>query len=220
MQNRTRVAREVRPALPEFSPGPANIVMTAERPRGDAIGSRPTPRMPPRFALGQRSHMLGRRGKRMAYLTLIGLTMLMLPTGSIVIDAGTSHAPWLLLVGKWFVFWAVGVRLLVAGLRQYLQPAFTSREILGIAGSDADVLVRELGGANAAWGVVGLAALLMPSFVLPTALGAGIFYAVAGIEHMRADHRGRNATIALVSDLWVAAILLGFAAISLCTGRS
>lgn len=155
----------------------------------------------------------------MAYLTLVGLTMLVLPVGSILIDAGAGPAPWLWLVGKWFVFWAVGVRLLVAGLRQYLQPAFTSREILGIASRDADVLVRELGGANAASGIVGLASLLAPSFVLPTALGAGIFYAVAGIEHVRATHRGRNATIALVSDLWVAAILLGFAGVSLAGGR-
>ena len=30
------------------------------------------------------------------------------------------------LVGKWFVFWAVGARLFIAGIRQVIQPAFTA----------------------------------------------------------------------------------------------
>jgi hypothetical protein len=147
----------------------------------------------------------------MLYLLVVGLTMFVLPVASIATDAGITHAPLLWLIGKWFVFWAVGVRLLLAGARQYLQPAFTSRDIMGIEGSEAYVLVRELGGANIASGVLGLVSLVMPSFVLPTAIGAGIFYAIAGIEHVRADHRGRNESIAMISDFGVAAILIGFA---------
>ena len=82
----------------------------------------------------------------------------------------------------------------------------------------AYLLVRELGGANLASGVVGLASLAMPSFVPPAALAAGIFYAVAGIEHVRSKHRGTNETIALVSDLFIAVVLLGFAAAALLRG--
>ena len=33
------------------------------------------------------------------------------------------------LIGKWFVFWAVGVRLLLASSRQVAQPAFTAQTI-------------------------------------------------------------------------------------------
>jgi hypothetical protein len=147
----------------------------------------------------------------MLYLLIVGLTMLVLPVASIVIDAGITHEPMLWLIGKWFVFWAVGARLLVAGVRQYFQPAFTSRDIMGIETPEVYVLVRELGGANIASGVLGLASITMPSFVLPTAIGAGIFYTVAGIEHVRVDHRGRNETIAMISDFFVAVILIGFA---------
>jgi len=145
------------------------------------------------------------------YILVVGLTMLVLPVASIAIDAGTTHAPLLWLIGKWFVFWAVGVRLLLAGIRQYFQPAFTSRDIMGIETPEVYVLVRELGGANVASGIVGLASLAMPGFVLPAAIGAGIFYAVAGLEHVRSGHRGRNEWIAMVSDFFAAAILLGFA---------
>jgi hypothetical protein len=63
------------------------------------------------------------------------------------------------VVGKWWVFWAVGVRLLSAGIRQILQPRFTSETILGIKGAEVLMVVRELGFANAAIGTVGVASL-------------------------------------------------------------
>jgi len=154
----------------------------------------------------------------MLYALVVGLTMFALPLGSIGLELHFGAADWLGLIGKWFVFWGVGVRLLIAGLRQYLQPGFTSRDIMGIDSPEAYLLVRELGGANLASGVVGLASLAMPSFVPPAALAAGIFYAVAGIEHVRSKHRGTNETIALVSDLFIAVVLLGFAAAALLRG--
>jgi hypothetical protein len=154
----------------------------------------------------------------MLYALVVGLTMFALPLGSIGLELHFGAADWLGLIGKWFVFWGVGVRLLIAGLRQYLQPGFTSRDIMGIDSPAAYLLVRELGGANLASGVVGLASLAMPSFVPPAALAAGIFYAVAGIEHVRSKHRGTNETIALVSDLFIAVVLLGFAAAALLRG--
>jgi hypothetical protein len=157
-------------------------------------------------------------GGQMVYLVVVGLTMFVLPVSSIVIDAGLHHTPWLWLIGKWFVFWSVGARLLLAGLRQYTLPAFTSRDIMGIESPEVHVLVRELGGANIASGVLGLASLAMPSFVLPTAIGAGIFYTVAGIEHARADHRGRNENVAMISDIFIAIVLLGFAASWITSG--
>lgn len=147
----------------------------------------------------------------MKYPLVVGLTMFALPLASIAMEAEAKDMSLWWLVGKWFVFWAVGVRLLIAGVRQYLQPAFTSRDIMGIESTEVYILVRELGGANIASGVLGLASLSIPSFVLPTAIASGIFYAVAGIEHVRSRHRGRNETIAMVSDFFVAIILLGFA---------
>jgi hypothetical protein len=155
----------------------------------------------------------------MVYLLIVGLTMFVLPVGSVVIDANATHGPWLWLIGKWFVFWAVGARLLLAGLRQYFQPSFTSRDIMGIESPEVFVLVRELGGANAASGIVGLLSLGVPTFVLPTAIAGGLFLAVAGLEHVRSSHRGRNETVAMVSDIFVAAILLGYAGSTVLIGK-
>jgi hypothetical protein len=54
--------------------------------------------------------------------------------------------------------------------------------------------------------------LYAPSFVLPSAIAAAIFYAVAGFEHVRSGAHGRNERIALVSDFFIALVLAGFAA--------
>jgi succinate dehydrogenase/fumarate reductase cytochrome b subunit len=80
------------------------------------------------------------------------------------------------------------------------------------------VLVRELGGANIASGIVGIGSILMPTFVLPSAISAGLFYAVAAMEHVRSTHRGANENIALVSDIYIAIILICFTVAALFHG--
>ena len=62
------------------------------------------------------------------YLFIVIALMLVLPLISIVAqilltDHGALHgAAYLAVVAKWYVFWAVGARLSLAGLRQIVQP--------------------------------------------------------------------------------------------------
>jgi len=145
--------------------------------------------------------------------------MLLLPIGSIGVDHFCFHAsaPPMLLVGKWFVFWSAGVRLFFAGLRQFFQPGFTAHEIFHIKGEDALPLVRELGVANVAIGVVGIASVAKLSFVLPVAIIAAIFYGIAGIRHFAEKGRTRNESVAMISDLWVSLVFaayIGFVALA------
>ena len=111
------------------------------------------------------------------YLAVVFLTMFALPVGAIAIEHSLLHsvAPVMALVGKWFVFWAAGVRLALAGLRQYFEPRFTAEEIFGVKGDGPLALVRELGIANFATGTVGILSLLRPDFVAPVAIAATIF---------------------------------------------
>jgi hypothetical protein len=148
------------------------------------------------------------------YLATVLLLMLIFPVGSIFAERMFFHsaAPPMMLVGKWFVFWGAGARLFFAGLRQFFQPQFTSKEIFGIESNDALPLVRELGIANFATGVVGLLSLSKPSFVLPVAIAAGIFYGVAGARHVAQAGKSRNEKIAMVSDLFVAVVFVAYLA--------
>jgi hypothetical protein len=142
------------------------------------------------------------------YFITVLLLMLILPAASIGAEYAYFHgaAALLPLIGKWFVFWSAGVRLLLAGLRQFFQPRFTSEQIFNIKSDDVLPLVRELGIANFATGVVGMASLAKPSFVLPVAISAGIFYGIAGIRHVAGRDRTGNENIAMVSDLFACLI--------------
>ena len=51
------------------------------------------------------------------YFAVVILLLLIFPVASVVVDAATSGntVSILFLMGRWFVFWAVGVRLFIAG---------------------------------------------------------------------------------------------------------
>jgi hypothetical protein len=146
------------------------------------------------------------------YMAIVVLLMLILPVGSIAIEQVWLHstAPLLLLVGKWFVFWSVGVRLLLAGVRQLVQPEFTASEIFHLEDEAALPLVRELGVANLGTGFAGVASIVWPSFTVPIAISAGIFYGIAGLRHMAEPGRSANETVAMASDLFVFLVLAVF----------
>ena len=143
------------------------------------------------------------------YLAIVIALMLVLPIASGLIDVffGNNGAFALGIFLKWFVFWSVGMRLLLAGLRQIFQPKYTAEVILGIKSADSLFLVRELGFANAAIGSAGLGSLLVSSWITPVALTGAIFYGLAGINHC--FHKNRNAlqNLALVSDLFAGLLL-------------
>lgn len=149
------------------------------------------------------------------YFIVVLLFMFVAPIGSIYAGHLHSAAPLIALTGKWFVFWSVGVRLLLAGLRQYFQPGFTAKEIFHIEGDGVLLVVRELGIANFCAGIVGVLSLLYPAFVLPSAIYAAIFYGIAGFRHIAEKNKSANETVAMVSDLFVFAVLAGYVALTL-----
>ena len=146
------------------------------------------------------------------YFVSVLLLTVVLPLGSVYADQAILHnsLPLMLLIGKWFAFWAGGVRLLIAGIRQQVRPRLTSEGIFGITSDDPLPFVQELGMANVSMGVIGVIAPFVAAFILPAAMVGGLYYAQAGIGHIR--HGGRNAqrNLAMISDLFVAVMLLGY----------
>jgi hypothetical protein len=144
------------------------------------------------------------------YLAMVIGTMLVFPLASIVLEGfAYDHAVFeAALVGKWFVFWAVGVRLLIAGLRQIFQPRFTAETILGVKDADATLIVRELGFANTAIGIAGVASLFLAGWMLPLAVIGAIFYGLAGINHAKHRNKNRLQKVAMISDFYAAVVLL------------
>jgi hypothetical protein len=123
------------------------------------------------------------------YLIFIILLLFIFPAASVLIEAlrAGSGADWMLLLGKWFVFWAVGIRLFIAGLHQVFQPRFTAETIFEIKDEAVHAVVREVGFGNISMGVLGLLSLAEPRRVVPAAIVGGLlasamFFAASGIS--------------------------------------
>lgn len=146
------------------------------------------------------------------YLASIVLLMLVLPAAGVIVEAlwFGSAADVVLLVGKSFVFWAVGVRLFMAGVRQVAQPQFTAESIFEIKDRAAFGIVRELGFANLSTGTLGLASLAVPAWVVPAAIVGGLFYGLAAAGHALRGKRNFNEQTALISDIFAFVILAFF----------
>lgn len=153
-------------------------------------------------------------------ISTLGFTVV-LPLLSVLIEllaTGGSADP-MQLVGKWFTFWAGGVRLFAAGLSQVIRPDFTAQTILGAGGNrGANQIVQELGFGNLSIGLIGLLSLLLPAWILPAAVAAGLFYALAGVRHVSKKNKNAKELMATVTDLFVAVALLAFAVYSLASG--
>jgi hypothetical protein len=147
------------------------------------------------------------------YVPMVIALMLVLPLISIVAQlmladhSALAAASNLAIVAKWYVFWAVGVRLSLAGLRQIFQPRYTAETILGLKGSESLFFVRELGFANISMGSIALISLFAPSWVKPAALVGALYYGLAGIYHCFHRNRNKLENVALVSDLFAAVVL-------------
>lgn len=153
------------------------------------------------------------------YYAMIALLMVILPIGSVLVEWLTTNIPLIFLIGKWFTFWTVGIRLLVAGIKQFTSPSFTAETIFETKDEGAKKIVTELGVGNMAIGLIGTASLYFPTWIMPAAVAGAIFYGLAGIKHV--FNKGKNTIemTATVTDLWAALVLIVYiAAAGLGTG--
>lgn len=147
------------------------------------------------------------------YLVMVLGLMVVAPIASVLIEllAGGGSGDVMLLLGKWFAFWAVGVRLFTAGLSQVFRPGFTASTILaGKPDPSVNQIVQELGFANLAFGTIGILSLPFSGWLVPAALAGGLFYGLAGIRHIAKPHKNTKEWFATLTDLLVFVVLLAF----------
>lgn len=147
------------------------------------------------------------------YLVMVLGLMVVAPIASVIIEliAGGGSGDVMLLVGRWFVFWAVGVRLFTAGLSQSFRPGFTAGNILDAkADPTVNQIVQELGFANLAIGTIGILSLSISGWLVPAALAGALFLGLAGIRHIAKPRKNTREWIATLTDLLVFVVLLAF----------
>ena len=145
------------------------------------------------------------------YLFIILSLMLIFPVISIAVDYQYHPELGLIVfIGKWFVFWAVGIRLLLAGIRQAAKPAFTLEQIFHIDNKESEVIVRELGFANICFGITGIISIFMPDWRPIAGFIGGLYMGIAGVYHIIKKPVSPNEIIAMVSDLFIFVVLAVF----------
>lgn len=146
----------------------------------------------------------------MGYFILVIAQTIVLPLASGVIELLTTGGDPVLAFGKWWVFWGVGTRLLVAGIAQVSGKGPTAA-ILGASKPSAQEvqLTRELGTANIGMGLAGVLALI-PGWTLPAGLAGGVFLLIAGILHLPKKDRNAQETLATWTDLVVGIVVVVF----------
>jgi hypothetical protein len=143
------------------------------------------------------------------FLIMNILLLIIFPITSIISEViiEKESQDWM-LIGKWFIFWAVGIRLFTAGIRQSSNPEFTATRIFHMKSAESFVVIRELGFANIALGVMGILSVINNNWRLLAAIIGGIFFGLAGIQHLFKKAESRNEVIAMIYDVTVFAVLL------------
>lgn len=150
------------------------------------------------------------------YLFIVIATSIVFPIMGLLIETGIYASEFSLLnFCKWFIFFAVGLRLFIAGLKQVFQPKFTAQEIFKINTTEVFPVIRELGFANICFGLIGLMSIFLPEWRIVSAFGSGIYYGLTGLLHLIKKPVTTNEKIALISDLYIFIVLLIFVVISL-----
>ena len=153
------------------------------------------------------------------HLTIVVLTMLIIPLFCVYAQKNGDEQL-IPLIGKWFLFWGAGVRLTIAGIRQIIAPQLTVEGIFGVHDPRIWPLAQELGFWNLSVGILCMVTLLRYEWRQVLALASGLFFLAAGVKHVLSDHRTLEANTAMVSDIGIAAVLLGFAAFSALVSKN
>lgn len=142
------------------------------------------------------------------YFISVSLMTFVIPAAGFFAEHGLQGIPLTFAsFGKWFIFSAAGLRLLVAGVQQTVKPSFTAKEIFHINDPGSFPVVRELGFANLCFGLVGIISLFKPEWRVVSAFASGLYYAMAGLMHLVKKPASANETFALWTDLLIFMVL-------------
>jgi len=148
--------------------------------------------------------------RKNVYILIVISLMFVFPIISIITEIFffKSASGTIFLVGKWFVFWGVGMRFFTGGLRQSITPKFTAEKIFEFKTSEPLVIIQELGFANLSLGMLGILTIFNSSWIMPSAIVGCMFYCMAGIKHLTRKERNLSENVAAYSDLWMFLVLL------------
>jgi len=147
----------------------------------------------------------------MGYFIGVILQTIVLPIVSGTIELAATGGNPVEVYGRWWVFWGVGTRLLVAGVVQLVRPETTAAILGSEMPAESELQVaRELSTANIGMGLAGLLALI-PGWAAVAGVAGGVFLLIAGLLHVTKRNKNAQESLATWTDLLVGVVALVFA---------
>jgi len=106
--------------------------------------------------------------------------------------------------------WMIGPHSAIDELERQVQLCRTAWTDAGKSNAPVLPIIRELGLANVAAGLLGILSLFDVQFLFPIAIIAMIFYGGAGIGHVLKEKRNTLETTAMISDLAASAVFAAY----------
>ncbi|PUZ22984.1 hypothetical protein DCC81_21465 [Chitinophaga parva] len=145
------------------------------------------------------------------YFIVTSLLAVALPFAGFTGEHLVAHVPYTFpLFAKWFLFSAVGLRLLFAGLRQALLPEAAARKISGMQTEEILPVVQELGFAKLCFGLLAIFSWWKPEWRMVAAFTSGIYFGLAGLRHLVKPKVNSNERFTLWIDLLTFGLLSAF----------
>lgn len=110
--------------------------------------------------------------------------------------------------GKWFIFYAGGLRLFIAGIRQITNPSFTAKKIFHFKTDESFFVIKELGFANVCLGLTGVISICLMQWRVVSAFSCGLYYGLAGLGHFARKTAAGNEKFAMITDIIAFIILM------------
>lgn len=141
------------------------------------------------------------------------------PVASVIAEYFLLHrnADLAFLIGKWFVFWAIGIRFLGAGLQQLIDPADAAKTRFGTGDNAVQTMLIELGYADLAIGALGTLTLFNEMWITPAAFTGGLYYGFLGFAHIMNTERPWAETMAGAIELGLFVLFTAYLATRVMT---
>ncbi len=118
--------------------------------------------------------------KARVFILLRILLLFALPLLSTILENQMDHSSWTKQqIGKWFIFWNLGIDLFFTGVRQASSPELSPGNVFRFKSQESHQLTRELGFANMALGSVGILSVINDQWRLIAAIGGGLYFGLA-----------------------------------------
>ncbi len=105
------------------------------------------------------------------------------------------------LIGKWFIFWGLGVYLLASGIVHMVRPLADLNRFYGSKDQVARGMVRKLGIAKITMGVAGILSLFNGQLLEITALMTVVYFGMTTLWYFLRKADPAYEAFTLVSDL-------------------